>query len=107
MKHSSRAMRQMLRANNRIAILFVLRVLRRVGRACKRRGRAGAEMARRFDSLAVRVALTQQCKRDVGEARDVAGEHPDVVARAEKYLKGARTDSADWPVRPGKRPGGK
>jgi arylsulfatase A-like enzyme len=46
-------------------------------------------------------------KNDVGEAHDVAARHPEVVARIEAYLKGARTDSPDWPIKPPpKRPGG-
>jgi arylsulfatase A-like enzyme len=46
-------------------------------------------------------------KNDVGEAHDVAVKHPEVVARIEAYLKGARTDSPAWPVKPTpKRPGG-
>ena len=36
---------------------------------------------------------------DVGETRDVATAHPDVVARVEAYLKGARTQSERWPTR--------
>jgi arylsulfatase A-like enzyme len=39
-------------------------------------------------------------KNDVGEARDVAGEHPEVVAGIEAYLRTARTDSAEFPIRP-------
>jgi arylsulfatase A-like enzyme len=35
---------------------------------------------------------------DPGERCDVAGDHPDVVARIEAYLKTARTESAHWPV---------
>ena len=35
---------------------------------------------------------------DIGEARDVAAAHPDVVAKIETYLKTARTDSARWNV---------
>jgi arylsulfatase A len=35
---------------------------------------------------------------DLGEARDVAALHPDVVARAEQLLKAARTTSARWPT---------
>ncbi len=34
---------------------------------------------------------------DVSEKRDVAAEHPDVVARIEAYLKTARTPSEHWP----------
>lgn len=37
---------------------------------------------------------------DVGETTDVAAKHPDVVAVIEQYLKTARTDSAQWPLRP-------
>jgi arylsulfatase A-like enzyme len=39
-------------------------------------------------------------KTDIGETRDVAAGHPDVVARIEAYLKTARTDSPAFPVRP-------
>jgi len=35
--------------------------------------------------------------RDVGEADDVAGDHPDVVSRIEAFLKTARTPSKRWP----------
>jgi arylsulfatase A-like enzyme len=38
---------------------------------------------------------------DLGETRDVAARRPEVVARIEEYLKGARTESADFPVRGG------
>lgn len=43
---------------------------------------------------------------DPGETRDLAAIHPNVVARLEQLLRGARTDSADWPV-PAARPAGK
>lgn len=36
---------------------------------------------------------------DPGERRDVAGEHPEVVAEFEAYLAGARTESEHWPVK--------
>jgi arylsulfatase A len=36
---------------------------------------------------------------DPAEQKDVAAAHPDVVARIEKYLTTARTDSARWPVK--------
>ncbi len=39
-------------------------------------------------------------KTDIGEAHDVASDHPDVVAKIEEYLKGARTESADFPIKP-------
>jgi arylsulfatase A len=40
---------------------------------------------------------------DPGEARDVAAANPQVVARVEAYLRTARTDSPEFPVRPGKK----
>jgi arylsulfatase A-like enzyme len=42
-------------------------------------------------------------KTDLGEEHDVAAAHPDVVARIEAYLRTARTDSADVPIRAGKK----
>jgi arylsulfatase A-like enzyme len=39
-------------------------------------------------------------RSDVGEERDVAAQHGDVVARVDAYLKAARTDSAEFPIRP-------
>jgi arylsulfatase A-like enzyme len=38
-------------------------------------------------------------KADVGETKDVAKEHPEVVKAMEAYLKTARTDSKEFPVR--------
>jgi arylsulfatase A-like enzyme len=35
-------------------------------------------------------------KDDIGETHNVAAEHPDVVAKIEAYLKGARTESPHW-----------
>jgi arylsulfatase A-like enzyme len=40
---------------------------------------------------------------DVGEARNIAAEHPEVVARVETYLRSARTESPDFPIRSGAR----
>lgn len=37
-------------------------------------------------------------ERDLGEARDVAAQHPDVVARIEEYLRTARTDSYEFRI---------
>jgi len=37
--------------------------------------------------------------RDVSESHDVAAQHPDVVQRIEAYLKTARTESENWPVK--------
>jgi arylsulfatase A-like enzyme len=39
-------------------------------------------------------------KSDVGETTNVADKHPEVVARFESYLKGARTESSLVPVQP-------
>jgi arylsulfatase A len=36
---------------------------------------------------------------DIGEQDNIAAKHPDVVARIEKLLKQARTESATWPVK--------
>ena len=36
--------------------------------------------------------------RDIGEKNDIAEENPEVVARIEKYLKTARTESPNWPI---------
>ncbi len=36
---------------------------------------------------------------DLGEERNVAGKHPDIVARMETCLRNAREDSANWPLR--------
>jgi arylsulfatase A-like enzyme len=39
-------------------------------------------------------------KADPGEKQDLAGQNPDVTAKIEEYLKTARSDSAQWPIRP-------
>ena len=36
---------------------------------------------------------------DPGERSNVAGQHPEIVAKLEAYLKTARTDSEKWPIR--------
>jgi arylsulfatase A-like enzyme len=41
-------------------------------------------------------------KDDLGETTDGADKHPDVTAKIESYLKGARTPSPDWPA-PGEK----
>ena len=35
---------------------------------------------------------------DISEARNVAAENPEIIARMESYLKGARTESPNWPT---------
>jgi arylsulfatase A-like enzyme len=37
---------------------------------------------------------------DTGEEHNVANGHPDVVARVKAYLSTARSENADWPIRP-------
>ncbi|HCO92641.1 MAG TPA: sulfatase, partial [Phycisphaerales bacterium] len=37
--------------------------------------------------------------RDIAEKNDIAQETPDVIARIETYLKTARIDSPNWPIR--------
>lgn len=56
------------------------------------------------DWKAVRNAIDRplelyHLKADPGEREDVAGEHPEITARAEALLKAARVDSPDWPVK--------
>jgi arylsulfatase A-like enzyme len=41
-------------------------------------------------------------KGDIGETHNVAADHADVVAKIEDYLKTARTESADFPIRDNK-----
>jgi arylsulfatase A-like enzyme len=41
--------------------------------------------------------------KDPGEKQDVAKDHPQVVAAIEAYLKSARTDSKEFPIRPPKK----
>ena len=36
--------------------------------------------------------------KDIAEQNDIAAKRPDVIARIEKFLKTARTDSPNWPV---------
>jgi arylsulfatase A-like enzyme len=65
----------------------------------------GSKQAVRMgDWKAVRLAMNQpvelyDLRNDIGETRNVASEHPDVVAKIEAYLKTARTDSPKWPLR--------
>jgi arylsulfatase A-like enzyme len=64
----------------------------------------GSKQAVRMgDWKAVRVAINKplelyDLKDDVGETKNVAVEHPDVIAKIETYLKTARSDSPKWPL---------
>ena len=39
--------------------------------------------------------------RDLGEERNIAADHPDIIAKIEAYLKTARTESEHWPLTEG------
>jgi len=39
-------------------------------------------------------------KTDEGEKQNIAAQHPEIVAKIEDYLKTARTESEQWPVKP-------
>lgn len=39
-------------------------------------------------------------KRDIGETNNLAAKRPELVGRINRYLDTARTESADWPVKP-------
>jgi arylsulfatase A-like enzyme len=38
-------------------------------------------------------------KNDIGEMTNVAAEHPEIVAKLDAYLKSARSESIDWPIK--------
>jgi len=40
---------------------------------------------------------------DIGEKKNVAKDHPEVIAKIEEYLKSARTKSKDWPIQEPKK----
>jgi arylsulfatase A-like enzyme len=67
----------------------------------------GSKQAVRFgDWKAVRLkpggpVELYDLKADIGEQHNVAAQHPDVVARADEYIKQARTESERWPLRAG------
>lgn len=66
--------------------------------------RGSQQAVRMGDWKAIRIKLGEplelyDLKSDAGETQDVAKQHPDVVARVEVYLKTARTDSSQWPLR--------
>jgi arylsulfatase A-like enzyme len=69
-------------------------------------GGASKQAVRMGDWKAVRVwggpLAIYDLSTDISESKDVAAEHPDVVARIEDYLKTARTESEPWPLKEGK-----
>jgi len=64
------------------------------------------QAVRAGDWKAVRFGLGQplelyDLRHDIGETRNVASDHPDVVSKMEKILAGARTESPEWPLKKG------
>lgn len=43
--------------------------------------------------------LVFDLQNDIAEQHDVAASQPDIAAKLSDYLKSARSDSADWPIR--------
>jgi arylsulfatase A-like enzyme len=41
--------------------------------------------------------------KDIGEEKNVASQHADVVKKIEDYLKTSRTESETWPLKAGKK----
>ncbi len=65
------------------------------------------QAVRHKDWKAIRPApgaplLLYDLKTDPGESKNVAADHPDVVKAIDDYLKTARTDSKEFPIRPAK-----
>lgn len=68
------------------------------------------QAARMGDWKAVRLGTREPIQlydlpRDPSETTDVAASHPDVVARFDKFLKEARTDTPVWPINEAPRGG--
>jgi arylsulfatase A-like enzyme len=69
-------------------------------------GAPGTQQAIRFGNWkAVRngkspVTELYDLVTDAGEAKNLAAEEPDLVAKAEAMMAAARTDDANWPMRP-------
>ena len=64
----------------------------------------GSQAVRMGDWKAIRCKLggpleLYDLAKDLGEAKNIADRHPDVIARIEAYLQTARTDSTDWPLK--------
>ncbi len=65
------------------------------------------QAARMGDWKAVKPAIDKpvelyDLKTDGSEKTNVAGQYPEAVAKIEGYLKTARTESKDWPIKPAK-----
>ena len=66
--------------------------------------RGFTQAARIGDWKAVRLGTKKPIElydlnTDLAETKDVASQHPDVVKRFDEYLKAARVDSPQWPIR--------
>ncbi len=64
------------------------------------------QAVRMGDFKAVRLKLGEPLElydlnTDVGETRNIAADHPEIVAKIEAYLTSARTESEHWPLRKG------
>jgi arylsulfatase A-like enzyme len=62
------------------------------------------QAVRMGDWKAIRLRPNQKLelydlKTDLAETRNIAGQHPRIVARIEAYLKTARTESEHWPMK--------
>lgn len=62
------------------------------------------QAVRMKDWKAVRLAPDKpwelyDLSKDIGESQNVAEQFPDIVTKVENYVKTARTESPDWPVR--------
>ena len=67
-------------------------------------GQATSQAVRTGDWKAVRPAPGRPLElydlaTDIGETKNIAAAHADVIARIETYLRSARTDSEFWPLR--------
>ena len=70
--------------------------------------RGSQQAVRMGEWKAIRLAPAEPLElydlsRDLGEKKNVAAEHPDIVAKMEDYLKTARTSSDKWPFRAAKK----
>ncbi len=71
--------------------------------------RGGKRAVRMGDWKAVRLGPKgplelYNLESDLGERRDIADAHPDIIQRIETYLASARTESEHWPARKKKKP---
>ena len=67
-------------------------------------GRSSKQAVRMGFWKAVRAAPSAaielyDLRTDVAEAKDVAADHPEVVAKIADYLRTARSESEHWPLR--------